>query len=280
MAEAGMTQALLASPGTEAAPRSIGGLRLSSKRAGDRHAIDRLRVSGALKAAFPRRGDAVEAILVNTSGGLTGGDRFEIEAHAGPESRMILTTQAAERAYRSASGAARIRTRLRVGQGAALHWLPQELILFESAHLERRLEADLTPDAELVLVEAMVFGRRAMGEVLRSARLRDRIDIRRDGAPLWWDAIALSGDIATRLDRPAVARGMSVVATVIVVGTRAEAVLPVIRRHLPETGGASLIGHDLVCARIVATDSHLMRRALVPVLEAATGGPLPKSWSL
>lgn len=275
-----MTQALLSSPNAEVVPRSIGAIRLSSKRDGTRHAIDRLRLSGAMKAAFPRRGDAVEAILMNTSGGLTGGDRFEIAADAGTDSRLVLTTQAAERAYRSMSGTARVSTRLKVGQGAALHWLPQELIVFDGASLERRLDVDLADGAELVLVEAMVFGRAAMSEVLRTGTIRDRITIRRKGVPIWWDAIDLSGDIAMQLSRPAVAGGMAAMATVLHLAAKAEALLPEVRRALPETGGASLIGRDLLCARIVAPDSFLLRRSLVAVLQMLTGGPLPKSWSL
>ncbi|MBJ3763783.1 urease accessory protein UreD [Maribius pontilimi] len=275
-----MTHAFLASSKATAAPRSLGALKLSTKRVGERSAIDRFRTSGSTKVAFPRRADAVEAIVLNTAGGLTGGDRFELSAQAGPGSHLVVTTQAAERAYRSQSGVARIRTHLSVADGAVLHWLPQELIVFDGASIDRQLDVDLDPGATLVLVESMVFGRRAMGETVTQGRVRDTIAIRRNDAPIYWDRVDLGGNIAERLARPALGAGLGALATVLCCGPHAEACLPRIRALLPETGGASLVADDVLSIRLLAEDSFLLRRALVPVLEVLTATHLPKSWSL
>lgn len=275
-----MTQAILTTETAQSAPRAIGTLKLSTKRVATGSGIAQFRTSGATKVAFPRRRDAVEAIMLNTSGGLTGGDRFEIRAEAGPGSELVLTTQAAERAYRSLSGAARVTTELRAGEGATLHWLPQEFILFDGASVERRLSLDLESGAEAVLVEPLVFGRAAMGETLKTGHFRDRITIRRDGVPIYWDRIALSGAISAQLARPAVANGNGAMASVICASPRAEAHLEPIRRALPATGGASLLAPDLLILRLVAGDAFLLRRSLVPMLERLTGRALPKSWSL
>ncbi len=59
-------------------------------------------------------GQAPEAIIINTSGGLAGGDRLEIDVQAASD--LCLTTQAAEKVYRSLSDETRISTRLS-GQG-------------------------------------------------------------------------------------------------------------------------------------------------------------------
>lgn len=279
-ATSAMGQFHLASREANAAPRSIGAMTLSTKCCEGRTRIDRFRTSGASKVAFPRRKNAVEAILLNTSGGLTGGDRFEASASAGADSRLILTTQAAERAYRSTSGAARVSTRLSVANGAVLHWLPQELIMFDSGSLDRRLEVDVTDGAEVVLVEPIVFGRHAMGETRISGSFRDRITLRHDGHPIYWDCINLSGAISDHLDRPAIAGGMTALASALYFGPRAEALLPIVRQLLPQTGGASLVAADLLTIRLLATDSFLLRQWLVPVLERLTETALPKSWSL
>ena len=263
-----------------AQPRALGSLRLASKARDGLSVVDRLRMSGATKVAFPRRTDAVEAIVLNTSGGLTGGDRFDTRAEAGVDSALVLTTQAAERAYRSRSGFAEVRTRLRAAPGAVLHWLPQELIVFDGAALDRRLEVDLAPGAEAVLAEAIVFGRRAMGETRLNARFRDRVTLRRDGRALYRDRIDLCGAVSDRLDRPGVAGGHTALATALYAGPRAEALLGIVRRVLPPTGGASLVAPDLLAIRLLAADSFLLRRALVPVLERLTDTSLPKSWSL
>ena len=177
-------------------------MTLSTKGRNGHTGIDRFRTSGATKVAFPRRKDAVEAIILNTSGGLTGGDRFDATAIAGPDSRLILTTQAAERAYRSQSGMARVSSRLTVAKGAMLHWLPQELIIFDGAALDRRLDVDVAEGGEAVLVEPVVFGRRAMGETNVFGTFRDRITLSCDGAPVYRDRITLTGPISAHLDRP------------------------------------------------------------------------------
>lgn len=273
-------EAILASPEAIDAPRSIGSLMLSTKHRNEQSNIDRFRTSGATKVAFPHRRDAVEAIVLNTSGGLTGGDRFDAAAHAGPDSHLILTTQAAERAYRSQSGAARVSTRLTVAKGAILHWLPQELIFFDGAFLDRRLDVDVKAGAEVVLVEPVVFGRRAMGETKVFGTFRDRITLSCDGTPIYWDRINLAGDISAYIDRPAIAQGMTALASALYFGPRAEALLPVVRRIRPRTGGASLVAPDLLTIRLLADDSFFLRKSLVPVLERLTETALPKSWSL
>lgn len=275
-----MTQQLPASRDPAATPRSIGSLALSTKCRQGRTSIDRFRTSGATKAAFPRRTGAVEAIMLNTSGGLTGGDRFDNSVHAGPGSHLAVTTQAAERAYQSQSGPARVSTRLTASKGAVLHWLPQELIFFDGASIDRRLDVDLVDGAEMILVEPVIFGRRAMGETTVSGVFRDRITLRRDGRQIYWDRIHLSGPISTHLDQPAIARGMTALASALYFGPRAEALLPMIQRVLPRTGGTSLVAPDLLTIRLLAADSFLLRQTLTPVMERLTNSILPKSWSL
>ncbi|WP_298914188.1 urease accessory protein UreD [uncultured Roseobacter sp.] len=275
-----MTHVMPVSRETGATPRSVGSLRLSTKRVQERSGLARFRTSGSIKVAFPRRDDAVEAIILNTSGGLTGGDRVDLMAEAGAGSHLILTTQAAERAYRSRSGHARVGTRLAAAAGSTLHWLPQETIVFDGASIERRLHVDLATNAELVLVEPIVFGRRAMGETLTSGTFRDSITINRDNEPIYLDRIDLTGDIGTQLARPAVCAGMTSLASALYCGPRAQGLLPAVRQALPATGGASLLAPDLLSIRCLASDSFLLRRSLVPVLEMLTDNPLPKSWSL
>ena len=110
--------------------------------------LARLYQSGAAKALLPRsHGPAQEVVLVNTAGGITGGDiyRYSCVAEA---SKVILTTQAAERAYRSSTAdIASMEVRLVATDGAALHWLPQETILFEGSRLGRHIEVDLDREA-------------------------------------------------------------------------------------------------------------------------------------
>ncbi|MFW5641294.1 MAG: urease accessory protein UreD, partial [Roseicyclus sp.] len=147
--------------------------------------------AGAAKAMLPRmHGRAPEVVFLNTAGGLTGGDvlDYAVDLEGGA---AVATTQTAERAYRSAGGTARVTTRLALGPGARMHWLPQEVILFEGAALDRRLEVEMAEDATLVLLETLVLGRAAMGETVRRLHLRDLRLVRRAGRPVLIEGVRL-----------------------------------------------------------------------------------------
>lgn len=219
--------------------------------------------------------------MINTAGGITGGDRFSITAEAGETCQMTLTTQAAERVYRAQPGqVGRMDSRLSVRAGARLNWMPQETILYNNCAFQRRLTADLAEDAELLIVEPLVFGRIAMGETLNDAQFSDRIDIRRSGRRLYYDAVRLDGDISAKLARPAVANGAQSMANVIFTAPDAERHLPFIRDALPDTGGVSLIGNDLLVMRLLAEDSFVLRKSLLPILDRLTDNGLPLCWRL
>jgi urease accessory protein len=239
-------------------------------------------MSGSLKLMFPRpTGAAFDAVLVNTAGGVTGGDRFATETMAQAGTRLALTTQAAERAYRAnGSEPGRITSRHHVAAGARLAWLPQETILYDGAHLARLLQVDMAGDARFLMVEPVVFGRTAMGEELRDARFYDRVEIRRDGALIWLDAVALEGDIAAQMDRPALGRGARAMASLVCAGPDAATRLAPLRALLPETAGASLVREGLLAARILAPDSYTLRQSLVPALRLLNDTEIPRPWML
>src|SRR5690606_5104483 len=89
--------------------------------------LDRLYQKGAARIRLPRPTAATqEAVLINTAGGLTGGDRFATGVTLRPRARAIVTTQACERIYRSSGGEAHVSAKIELGAGARLCWLPQE----------------------------------------------------------------------------------------------------------------------------------------------------------
>ncbi len=263
-------------------PRAIGSFTLASKMRDSRTVLDGLRQSGAYKLLFPRPNSAaLNSILVNTSGGLTGGDRFSGSITVGPSSHLRLTTQAAERAYKSQPNQiAKVEVKAHVAAGARLDWLPQETILFDRSALRRHLRIDLEPGARALLVEPLIFGRAAMGEALTALSFHDRITLTRAGVPLYMDAIALSGDVAAQLARPATLNGARAVANVVLAAPEAEGFLQPIRALLSGTGGVSLIEDGLLALRLVGRDGYALRKRLVPVLHLLTQNDLPRSWML
>jgi urease accessory protein len=223
-------------------------------------------------------------VLINTAGGLTGGDRLDWAVTVGEGASAVVTTQACERLYRASSGTAEVGCRLSVAAGGRLAWLPQETIVFDNSAFRRRIDLDLAPDAGALIVEATVFGRRAMGERVRHARFSDRWRVRLGGRLIHAENFAAGPEIGSQLASPAVLGGAEAFATVLHFCEDAASRLDAARAIIGEAGGASaweVAGSGKLLARLVAGDGYTLRRRLIPLLELLNErAGLPKVWTL
>jgi urease accessory protein len=258
-----------------AANRAVGRLALTVTHDGRRSRRARLYEDGPLRARFPNR-KALEAVVINTAGGVAGGDRFDFDIDVGERAELTLTSAAAEKIYRAIDDPTRIDVRLSVAPGGKLIWLPQETILFQSARLRRTIEIDLAAEASLLFVEAAVFGRTAMGETVIDGELFDRWRVRRSGELIFADTMRLDGVIGATLARAAVAAGHCAVATVLAVPADVGSVDRV--RSLSFCGEAGVSAwNGFMLARLVARDGAALRRDLQTLLAALHGSP-PRLW--
>lgn len=247
--------------------------------------IDTLFQRGSGKCILPTMPGAVpEAVLINTAGGVTGGDRIRWHCTARDGAELVVTTQAAERIYRSTGPEALITTELRLGRGARLAWLPQETILFDASALRRRIDARLQPGARLLLAEATVFGRSARGETVERGLFADRWRISVGGRLVHAEDFRVGPAIAATLATPAVLDRAVAIATVLLVDDGAELMLDQGREIVGAEGGVShwtVSGSGKLLARLYAADGYLLRKRLMPLLELLNGeARLPKAWSL
>jgi urease accessory protein len=232
---------------------------------------------GSLRVRFPNSSNtALEAVLVNTAGGMAGGDRFEVALTVGEGASLVAGTAAAEKIYRSNGPDTDVALRLDVADGARLAWLPQETILFDRARLSRRIDVELGERASLIMAEALVFGRSAMGEAVEEGLLADRWRVRRGGRLIFAENTRLDGAVAERLSEPAVAGGGVAIATVLI-APGDEALVQAVRalEFAGEVGISAWNG--IAVARLCARDGAALRRDLTAVL-AALGQPLPRLW--
>jgi urease accessory protein len=262
--------------------RAQGRVALTVARLGGATRPVRIAESGASRVRLPRvAGAALEGVLINTAGGVACGDSFGVEATVGPGANLVLTTPAAEKVYRSDGTTAEISIRVAMGDGAELAWLPQETILFDTARLRRRFEANLAHDARLTLVEAVVFGRSAFGEEVSTGFFEDRWHIIRGGRVVYADTLRLSGRISQSLDRPAIAGGARALATLLHVAPDAEARLEE-ARHLLAAGGftaGASAWNGLIVVRFLARGAGELRANVARFVEDFRGTPLPRVWS-
>ncbi len=243
--------------------------------------VDRLWQQGCAKLRLPKAANGdFEVIMINSSGGLTGGDRLDWAFRADAGCAMTVTTQACEKVYASIGGAADVSTSMCIGAGAHINWLPQETILFDEAQLSRSLTVDLEADATALIVEPVLLGRLAMDETVVSGLFHDRWTIWREGKTVHAEAFKIGPDVDTQKKQAAVFDGANAFATVLLLDPDCEHLLEPARAIIGTKGGASFWNGKLL-ARVIDIDGYQLRKRLVPLVSLLNKqASLPKCWSL
>jgi urease accessory protein len=267
--------------------RGDGRLALAFARAGGTTVLGPIEQRAPCRVLFPRpgAGEAPLAVLVNISGGLAGGDRLSVAVRVAAGAAAVVTTQAAEKIYRSLGPDAELETRLEVAEDARLEWLPQESILFDGACLNRRTTAVVARGGQLLACETLVFGRAARGETMTRGRVREAWRIECEGRLAWVDRLGLSGGIAAKLDGMGFG-GARALATAIYAGPQASALLPPAREAAEAEGGAATLVNGVLVARLLGARPARVRDGLarfLGVLRRAAFGTVsaaPPLWAV
>jgi urease accessory protein len=251
---------------------------------GGRTHIARVHEAGGLRLKFPNARPHCEAVIVNTAGGVCGGDRAELAFSAGAQASVVLTTQSAEKIYRAqsltAADSAGLDVTLRAQAGASLLWAPQEAILFAGASLARRLNVEYATDARVTLLDSVVFGRLAMGEA-PSGYFHDRWRVHRAGALVFAEDVRLAGAMGDILDRRACGAGARAMATLFHGAPDAEDRLEAVRASLADARcewGASA-WNGFLLARLVSPAPERLRAAIPALLAALGRADTPRVWN-
>jgi urease accessory protein len=242
-----------------------------------------------IRVLFPRANGAAveEAVLVNTAGGIAGGDRLEFSVTVLANASIAVTSQAAEKVYRALNEPARIATKLKASEGARLAWLPQETIVFNRARISRETEIEFSSGAELLALEWLVLGRAAHGEAMRGGRITDSWRVKKDGRLIWGDTFRATNEVFPHMGRKALLSECKAIATLLYFGPNLDLTLEIFRNLAPSLGcpcAATLVS-GLMVARFAATTSSDLRLALRTVLQLfgreLGPGPfrVPKMWS-
>ncbi len=218
------------------------------------------------KALYPEDARVCHAIVVHPPGGVVGGDQLSIDVGVGARAHAFLTTPGAAKWYKANGKVSRQSVRLTVGAGAALEWLPQETIFFDTANVVLEQHVELAAGASYIGCEILCMGRRGSGETFDTGTVTQRSSIRRDGRLIWWEQGAMLGG---RLDSPLALGGKTVCATLIAAGKPLPAaVLSEIRADIAGDGehvfGVTQTKGVLV-ARHLGDDSETARRLMLTV---------------
>lgn len=258
--------------------RGAGRIALSVKAARGASRRGRVHEAGMLRVRFPRAetGGVLEAVIINTAGGMTGGDRCSIAVDVEPGAAATVTTAAAEKIYRSLGPDAEIGVQLSVGGGGMLAWLPQQTILFDRVRLRRTIDVALERGARLLIAETVVFGRAAMGETPRAGHFFDRWRVRVAGVLVFAETIRLDGAIADKLKERAIGGGAGALGSLIAIpGDDATVAAVRAGSFVGEVGVSAWNG--LAVVRLLAANGAVLRHDLIGVGKAL-GTPLPRLW--
>lgn len=173
------------------------GLSLGLAHRGDKTVLARSAHFGPLRIQRPfyPDGPVCHLYLLHPPGGMVAGDDLAIDLDLEDGARALVTTPAAGKFYRVEryAPAQYQGVRARLQAGAVLEWLPQETIAFNGARGELVNRFDLAADALLIGWDVVCLGRRASGESFDRGSIRQKIEIYREGRPLFIDRVAFEG---------------------------------------------------------------------------------------
>lgn len=264
--------------GTQIAAMQRARGRVGVRFVGPQNRLADLHQSGCLKAMLPRNhAPEPDLVLINTAGGLTGGDHLEISAEVTDGARLNIATQTAERVYKSTGSFGQVSVDLRIRAGSAIHWMPQETILFDHSALARKITVEMAETSELLIVEPLVFGRRAMGEELSQFCISDQWRIKRSSRLIHAEATRFEGGMSD-LSGPATLGEHCAVATIVLIAQDAENRLEAARAILPDAAFSAT--KDRLIGRLAASDPRLLRGHLIHFLTRFRTAPMPRVWTM
>ncbi len=261
--------------------RSMGAVDVVLEAASGKARLRRLYQSGSGKV-FLSHGTIDEAVFLNTSGGLTGGDGLSYALTLGDGLDVTATTQTAERAYATSGGLAQMNVTLSVGADANLAWLPQETLLYEGSNLRRTTDITLATGANVLICEAVVLGRHAMGEAPKQLAFEDHRRVLSSGRLVWADSLRINSHTLARQSQSALLAKARCFAILALIGPGAAGAAAVVRPVLASEGCETAISawDGRLILRLQAVEAWPMRQQIARLLRVLRKYPLPRVWQL
>ena len=150
---------------------------------------------------FYPEGDVCHLYILHPPGGVVGGDELHINVGLSKQASTLITTPGATKFYRSANVdnggklAHQVQI-LKIAEGCALEWFPQENIFFHQTHTHLSTRVELEKSARFMGWEINCYGRPASKELFESGKVLTRLEVYRDGAPLILDKLLVENSNA------------------------------------------------------------------------------------
>ncbi len=145
------------------------------------------------KSFYPDDTGIVHNYILHPPGGLVGGDRLDIAIRLDQKARVLLTTPASGKIYRTPNLQSQVHFQISMEQDSQLYWLPQENILFDGAHHEQTTDVNLHETSCFTAWDIACLGRPGAGERFQRGSLFSHLQLSRVGKPLFLERLLLDG---------------------------------------------------------------------------------------
>lgn len=235
----------------------------------------------------PEKDGTCHVYLLHPPGGVAGGDRLELSFHLDAGARAVLTTPGATKFYRSEHGGSAQTTRIAVGAGAVCEYLPQETIIFDGADARLETRVSLAADATYVGWDFLCLGRPAANERFETGHLSQRIEVLRDGKPIWFERVEIAGG-SPLLSAAFALAGQPIFGTMVYAGAVGEDAAERVRAAIGASGegvfSVSQLEDVVVCRYLgarVSEGKSLFRRAwdLLRMAGQGKAASAPRIWA-
>jgi urease accessory protein len=209
---------------------------------------------------YPDADGTCHVYLLHPPGGVVGGDGLHCRVHCERSAKVLITTPAATKLYRTPGGHSELSQQLRVERGARLEWLPQETIAFGQAHCRVSTWIELAAGADYLGWEVLCLGRPASGDHFGQGRLQLSTELYREGVPLRIERADYVGGALLQSAAFGL-RGQPVCASLICVAPGAPELVAAVRAALPDGSSSA--------TAVTRVGEVLLVRYLGPRVEAA-----------
>ena len=244
--------------------------------------IQQHREQGSLKARLIKNYNVNdELIIINTAGGVTSGD---VNVHSIKVAKNVIlniTTQSMEKIYKCKNLCAHTYTNIVVDSNSFVSWLPLETIFFDGAKLRRRINIELKKKSNFLGVETLIFGRKAMGEIVKKGDLDDAWQIYKNGELIYSDFNKINGNINYKFSKAIIMKGNNILCNVVFTGSKIKTYKKKILDYINNSNfliGVSLL-NGVLLLKILAQDLNEIRgflKHLMNVLDDRFN--LPRIW--
>ena len=143
------------------------------------------------KVFYPESNGACHVYILHPPGGGVGGDSFDVKIEVDPNAKVLVTTPAAGKFYRSAGNEAYQQQTITVADHGVLEWFPSENIFFSGAKVKLETRVDLSRESHFIGWDILCLGRPAIGETFSQGQLIQKLEIFQNGRLIRLDRLVV-----------------------------------------------------------------------------------------